>query len=382
MSGPTQPRGLRIALYCPNKPLTGEANPSGDWATAQALQVSLRRLGHDCREASSFRARWFWHSPAGWGRAARSCLRALRWVRVFQPQVWLTHHSYYKSPDVLGPIIRRLWACRYVLVQPMFSTRRRRSAGTRTGFYLNRIALRAADHAFTNNLEDIPALLRILPRNRLSYLKPGIFPEEFRGDPEAGRRLRSELGFPAHSAVLLTVARFRPGVKSESLLYLFHSLARLAGNTPPFDLWVVGDGPMKERLQAAAAALLPGKAHFLGRVDRGVLWRYYSAADLFVFPGIGESLGMVYLEAQACGLPVVALDSPGVAQVVRDGETGVLVARDGGQAMADAVAALLRDPERRRCLGTGGFRFVAGEHDLHANILELARKLAEPGRPA
>ena len=59
--------------------------------------------------------------------------------------------------------------------------------------------------------------------------------------------------------------------------------------------------------------------------SRGNRWRrYYSAGDMFVFPGIRESLGMVYLESQSCGLPVVAFHNGGIPEVVVDGETGFL----------------------------------------------------------
>ncbi len=80
---------------------------------------------------------------------------------------------------------------------------------------------------------------------------------------------------------------------------------------------------MGAHLKALAEDLLPGRVVFTGRVARPDMAQCYSAADLFAFPGIGESLGMVYLEAQACGLPVVALESPGVSQVVVGGQTGI-----------------------------------------------------------
>jgi glycosyltransferase involved in cell wall biosynthesis len=103
---------------------------------------------------------------------------------------------------------------------------------------------------------------------------------------------------------------------------------------------------------------------------------YYSAADLFVFPGIGESLGMVYLEAEACGLPVAALDLPGVRQVVKNGETGLLAPMDeNGAMLAEAVRKLLRDPENRRRLGAAAVAFIDRERNLHRNYALLIQKL-------
>ena len=101
----------------------------------------------------------------------------------------------------------------------------------------------------------------------------------------------------------------------------------------------------------------------------------YSAADLFVFPGIGESLGMVFLEAQACGLPVIALNTAGVPQVVRPGHTGLLVQEDDGTAMARATARLLDHPEEREFLGGNGAVFVREERNTRLSHRRLEQGL-------
>jgi len=134
---------------------------------------------------------------------------------------------------------------------------------------------------------------------------------------------------------------------------------------------------MEEQLKALATKLLPGQTLFTGRVARKDMVQYYSAADLFVFPGIGESLGMVYLEAQACGLPVVALDSPGVSQVVVSGRTGLLVGGDDEQAMAGAIRELLRSPELRTKLGEEGVNYVREHRNAQQNYQRLSDKLEE-----
>jgi glycosyltransferase involved in cell wall biosynthesis len=370
---------LRIAFYCPNKSLD-DPHPSGDLVIARGLLQALNGLGHDCRELIAFRARWFWKSPQGWWRAVSSLIRAWRLARSWRPQVWLSYHSYYKSPDVLGPWICSALNIPYVLFQPIYSTRPRRDPATRLGFYLNRQALRSAQHAFTNNINDIQALRRILRESQITYVPPGIFPEEFRRDAEAGRRLRQSLRIPEHVALLLTAARFRPGVKLQSLAYLFRSLHLLAAKDLPFQLLVVGDGPMEGQVRSMAERLVPGRVRFAGRVMREHMVRYYSAADLFVFPGIGESLGMVYLEAQACGLPVVALDTAGVPQVVQRDETALLVRKDDGGALADAVETLLFEPETRRRLAANGPPFICQRRNLHHNYGLLAESLEMLGR--
>jgi glycosyltransferase involved in cell wall biosynthesis len=84
---------------------------------------------------------------------------------------------------------------------------------------------------------------------------------------------------------------------------------------------------------------------------------------------------MVFLEAQSCGTPVVALNTAGVPQVVLDEVTGLLVPRDDGRKMARAIEQLARDPARRTDLGSAAARFVRAERNLHHNYLRLSQQL-------
>ncbi len=367
---------MKIALFCPNKPLS-HAHPSGDLTIARDLQNALNGMGHDCREIVQFRSRWFWKSPGGCFRALTGFTEAYTKARQFAPNLWLTYHSYYKSPDIIGPSVSRLVRIPYVIFQPMYSTKRRKTAQTRVGFYLNRLALKAARAAFTNNLNDVEALGRVLDPKRITYLPSGIVPEAFQRDEVAGEQIRKRFEIPYDATVIMTAARFRPGVKYESLVYLFRSLALVKAEPRRFTLMVVGDGPMEEQLRTLADDLLPGRTIFTGRMAHRHMVQFYSAADLFAFPGIGESLGMVYLEAQACGLPVVALDSPGVSQVVVEGLTGLLVSRDSGEAMAEAITVLLRSPEMRQKLGRKAIQYVGEKRNARRNYMQLARELEE-----
>jgi glycosyltransferase involved in cell wall biosynthesis len=162
-----------------------------------------------------------------------------------------------------------------------------------------------------------------------------------------------------------------------SLIYLFKSLSLLKNIRPNFALLVAGDGPMEAELRRAADECIPGMVHFAGRVQRQEMSYYYSAADLFVFPGIGESLGMVYLEAQSCGLPVVALATAGVPQVVKHGETGLLVSQDNGHSMALAIDYLLKDINLRRVFGAKAAEFVRTERDIQIHSRELSALLEQ-----
>jgi glycosyltransferase involved in cell wall biosynthesis len=139
----------------------------------------------------------------------------------------------------------------------------------------------------------------------------------------------------------------------------------------------VGDGQEGQKLRRLARDRIPGQYRFVGQVSREELYRYYSAADLFVFPGIRESLGMVYLEAQACGLPVVAFDNAGVPEVVQHGKTGLLTPFEDRITFTRAVARLLEDSFLRRTMGRAAADYVRRHHDLATNYRVLEGALEE-----
>jgi glycosyltransferase involved in cell wall biosynthesis len=391
---------MNIAFYAPFKPLD-HPRPSGDLTTALGLTGYLAGRGHQVTVASRLRTRHLASKPWLWPLAAMEALRAGRTGASGGPgaDVWLTHHAYYKSPDVVGPWASRRMGVPYAIFQGIYSTKRRKSLATRLGFELNRKSLLAADVVFANRRLDLENLRRLLPEERLCYVAPGIDPDSFRRDPEAGRELRAVLGGNGlHGTglsgvtgasggiggvedrpVILSVAMFRDDVKSQGLNYLITRLGRLKRD---FLLVLAGDGETRGELEALARELLPGRCVFLGQVPREKLYQAYSAADLFVFPGIRESLGMVYLEAQAAGLPVVAFDNGGIPEVVRRGETGLLTRPFDDAAFLDAVDGLLVDPDRRLAMGRAAVKYVRERHDARTvfQVVE-ERLLALVGRP-
>jgi D-inositol-3-phosphate glycosyltransferase len=110
-----------------------------------------------------------------------------------------------------------------------------------------------------------------------------------------------------------------------------------------------------ERLKGVASEAGVREAiEFVGSVAHHELPYFYSAADVCVMPSYSESFGLVGLEAQACGCPVVASDVSGLRSVARDGVTGFLVAGDDPADYADRIARLLDDPELARQMGRRG----------------------------
>jgi glycosyltransferase involved in cell wall biosynthesis len=203
---------------------------------------------------------------------------------------------------------------------------------------------------------------------------PGIRPEEFCFDPFARKRLRTEWD-AGDAPVVLSVAMFRPGVKTEGLGWVLRTCGHLRRAGRRFTLVIVGDGSERERLLKLARIEAPGRVRFAGQVPREALFQYYSAADLFVFPGINESLGMVYLEAQSCGLPVVAFDNAGTPEAIQNGRTGLLVPFGDHERFTAAVDRLVTDSDLRRQWGANARAHIRKYHDLDINYGKMEEVL-------
>ncbi len=172
--------------------------------------------------------------------------------------------------------------------------------------------------------------------------------------PEPWRRLRaSSPPRPGTAPTILSVARQYPRKNTHTLL---RALLRVTSSLPDVRLRVVGGGPELPRLKAAVRDLgLEDRVDLLGTVaDSEDVRREYFRADCFCLPSLQEGFGIVFLEAMAAGLPVVAGRAGAVPEVVPDGEAGLLVDPEDPQEIADAILRVLTDPDLSRRLGAAG----------------------------
>lgn len=128
-----------------------------------------------------------------------------------------------------------------------------------------------------------------------------------------------------------------------------------AQRDPRLQLVLAGDGPLAPVLREQLGA----RAVLLGWLERDALARVYASADLLVFPGAAELFGAVILEAQASGLPVLAVDAGAGAELIESGRSGCVVA-PSPSALAAAIHGLARRPPLRERLATGGLAAVRG----------------------
>lgn len=194
--------------------------------------------------------------------------------------------------------------------------------------------------------------------SRMRPLAPGVDAEQFRPGC-GGDRIRRRHGL-GERPVVVCVSRLVPRKGQDMLI---RAWPRILADVPDAALLIVGDGPHRQRLRSAARGM--DSVIFTGPVPREELPLHYDAGDVFAMPcrtrlgGLeAEGLGIVYLEASACGLPVVAGDSGGAPDAVLDGRTGLVVDGSLPGPAARAVIRLLKDPERAARMGAHGREWI------------------------
>ena len=239
--------------------------------------------------------------------------------------------------------------------------------------WARRLALPAARRVVvpSRTLEEIARRRWRVPAYRLVRIPNGVSTERFAaadGNPE----LRQELGIPPGATVVGSVGHLRP-VKALERLVAAWSALRGA------HLVIVGDGPDRQRLEAAAAATgRRGECHFAGHRDDPDPW--YRLFDVFALSSSSEQLPMTLLEAMASHLPIVATAVGDVADALPAEQQELLVAPGSGAevALAERLRSLLADESRRRRLGALNRRRVEEAYSFGA----MARAYEEVYRTA
>lgn len=200
------------------------------------------------------------------------------------------------------------------------------------------------------------------PSARLVHQPGGVDTETFRPDPLRRRAIRQRYGLENRD-VIVCLSRLVPRKGQDALIRAMPAIIRRA---PDAVLVVVGGGPYRKSLESLARRHgVTDHVVFTGRVPSEEIVDHHRMADVFAMPcrtrGGGldvEGLGIVYLEASACGVPVVAGRSGGAPETVLDERTGLVVDGTSDAEIVDAVAGLLTDRPRASAMGVRGRNWV------------------------
>lgn len=364
------PSAMKIAFYAPMKAPT-EGTPSGDRTIGRLLIAALEHAGFDVRVASNLRT---WSSvpdPKKLDALAKQSNAKAAELNVqyghsdtnWRPDLWLTYHSYFKAPDLLGPKVSDALRIPYAIVEASYSARREQTAWA-DWLAAARTSLIRADAIFSFTARDRVGLAGLCAPMVLHDLAPFLDLTDF-GAPPTKRS--------AAPARLATVAMMRPGAKAES-----YQLLAAALETVKSDGWhldIVGDGTARADVEAAFSPLPATNVTFHGALAPDAVRHLLQRSDVFVWPGLDEAFGMAYLEAQACGLPVAALHTAGVPEVVRHQQTGLLASSRSPEDYARVISTLIEDPDMRHMLGRGARQAIERHHSLTAASATLASVL-------
>jgi glycosyltransferase involved in cell wall biosynthesis len=357
---------MKIAFYAPLKPVDHPV-PSGDRQLGQALREALRVAGHDPVVASQFR------SFEGRGDARRQARLADvgkrladRLVRRLssparRPALGFTYHLYHKAPDFLGPAVSGALDIPYVVAEASVAAKQRHGKWA-LGYWESVTAIESASAAIFLNPADLSGVRAVRGTARDDeYIPPFLDLAAFAAPSvTASAAVADRKG----RVRLIAVAMMRPGAKLASYRLLADALALIA--SPEWELVLVGDGTARRDVEAAFARFDPAQVRLVGFQDAQAVSSWLRSSDVYVWPAIDEAFGMAFIEAQACGLPVIAGNGGGVASVVAANRTGLLVPLGDAVAFAGAIQSLITREELRRRMAAEAVAYVTAQHDLPA----------------
>ena len=282
-------------------------------------------------------------------------------------------HTHTTKAGILGRIAARLARCRVTVHTPHGHIFYGYFSPAATG------AIVAAESFATLFTDKIIALTQLEKRDMIKFgvaradkievIYQGLELEKYALAAPCRALTRKSFNIEDDELVVGMVGRLEP-VKGAD--YFVEAAKLISPAAPKVKFIMAGDGSLREKLEARVkmSGLMP-KFIFAG-------WRedipeILSMLDVLVLPSLNEAVGMAALEAGAAGVPVVATNVGGIPEVVKDNETGILVGPGDPQALAEAINALLKDPEKRRELSERGKAWVRGRFEA----AEMTHRISE-----
>jgi glycosyltransferase involved in cell wall biosynthesis len=246
-----------------------------------------------------------------------------------------------------------------------------------TGFWLSNAIILDADGL----CKDVKDMFGVIPFcngarifRKTTTIHNGIDLTQFTRTKDL-RNLRENLGLSEDCMIVGTVCRLDEPKKG--LAVLLKAAKQVIDQGFDVHFLVVGEGYSKSDLVSLSRKLgIEFRAHFVGYWEN--LLEVFRSLDVFVLPSLSEGFPLVNLEAMACGLPVITTQVGGAAEAVIDSVTGLTVPPGDPAKLANAISALLCQPERRRSMGESGLQLVRSRFDekqMATKIQDLYQKL-------
>ena len=345
---------MRIAFYAPLKS-PDHPKPSGDRQMARALIKALEMAGHNVRIVSHQRSfSKTPHTPEQIKSIQRNKKPLEKQLQQWGAQLWFSYHPYYKAPDFLGLDICETLNIPLVTAEASWAKKRDAGEWQNSQNYVTRLIQKSmVNFYFTDR--DRKGLTEITDNDRLVYLPPFI--NVTSNDVQSPKPDSTVISF-------VTMGMMRGGVKSQSYKFLADSLSQL--NNPTWQLTIIGDGAHRHEVEDFFKPLPQDIIHWLGELEPQNVRKVLHQHDVFLWPGFGEAYGLGFLEAQSCGLPVIALNTHGVPWVVNNGETGLLTDPKSPEDYVAAIEKLQQDNDLRHTLGQQAKEFVLKQRSLES----------------
>ncbi len=358
--------GVAVTVFCDLAPSPVAAAPE---AAARLVRRPMRVQ------------EWGLLHPTG----LRHHLHEARQIRSFCRGRRAVVHCARALPEGVGAwLARRTGGARYTCWAHGEDIASARSSREQTWITARVVRGAAALFANSRNTASMIEALGVDAR-RIAVVYPGVDADRFRPDVQDAAALRRELAADGQF-VILTIGRLQRRKGHDLVL---QALARDVARRIACRYVIVGDGQERDRLEGLVRELgLAEVVTFQGAVAGDRLPAYYAAADLFVHPnriddGDLEGFGIVFLEAAAAGLPVIAGRSGGVPEAVADGLTGLLVSGTDVDELSAAILSRAAAPDRRRMFGKAGRTRVEREFTWDraaARVLAVHEQVAGEAR--
>ncbi|HET8624957.1 MAG TPA: glycosyltransferase family 4 protein [Gemmatimonadales bacterium] len=330
------------------------------WCNGPALAREVRALDIPVYQ-SRFTMLLNWSPPrldfANYGRLVRQGLRLVR-----AHGIRLIHSSSGAPNQWLLPIARRTRLPLVTYLMVVYNLRERCTLGLHHATLAVGVSQGCVDGLIDDGM----------PRNRTKVIYAAVDLDLIgRGDE---RGLRQRLGIPADA---ITLTRVGSLIHRKGVDLMLRAFAWLRAERPQCHLLIVGEGPERSRLEALARELgLEGSAHFLGLVDSaGAVLR--DATDVAVSPARDEGFGLTVIEAGVFGRPIVATDTPGMREILSDGESGLIVPIGDVPRLMGALKSLVDDPDLRQRLGAAARDTVERRFLLPRYVAEFEATYAD-----